>query len=365
MPTSNLQESGFCVVRNAVDSATLAAMREFTEDLIHFVDHQGLDPFYKYYLPHRNENGVFLDVFQRHPEFHNWAKLPSVLDQLENVIGPDIFLYENSLLYKPKGKKNGVPWHQDFISRAHEPIKYIVWVAIDDAKIENGCLKVIPGSHKNGLYPYHTVQGEAHHSRINQEYVDESKAIYLEMDAGDAVIFSSHLFHSSEEVHSDKPRRAFRAAYQGFDEITVPRGAPFVVRGGTPKSLAQRFNNQNDLLNRILMENKKLKAFHMDFIKFLTAPHKPTLIFGTGSHAENVFKSIQLVNEKYGSELKISGFLDNDKQKWGAKFFDIDIIAPSIELINKHNVIIASSYYNEIYCQLINLGVSKSNIILA
>jgi phytanoyl-CoA hydroxylase len=47
--------------------------------------------------------------------------------------------------------------------------------------------------------------------------------------------------HGSDEMHTDSLRLVYRASYQGFDEIYVPRGAPVVMRGGTPDALQRRF----------------------------------------------------------------------------------------------------------------------------
>lgn len=234
-------EDGFVILRQVFDADTLAQMRALLVDIVHYAD-QGLeDPFTRYYLPHRADQGVLFDLFQRHPEFDALARAPRVLDALETVLGPDILLYENSVVYKPKGRKNGVPYHQDFISRSDEPIKFIAWMAIDRVTRDSGALKVIPGSHKNGFLPWHRVKGETHHDRINPEALDLSGQIHLELEPGDVLIFNQLVVHGSDEMNTDSLRLVYRASYQSFDEIFVPRGTPICVRGGRPDSLARRW----------------------------------------------------------------------------------------------------------------------------
>lgn len=148
-------------------------------------------------------------------------------------------MYENTLVYKPKNKKNEVPYHQDFINRTDEPTKYVVWIALDDVTIENGAMKVIPTTHKLGFLPYHHVKGETHHTRLNLEGIDVSKYEYATMKAGDVLIFHHLLVHGSDRISSEQPRRAYRFSVQGFEQIYAPRAVPVVLRGGRPSSIYQ------------------------------------------------------------------------------------------------------------------------------
>jgi phytanoyl-CoA hydroxylase len=171
------------------------------------------------------------------------AESPEVMRVLTSVLGPDVFMYENSLVFKPQGRDNAVPWHQDFISRQDEPAKFVSWTALDDVHEGNGAMWAIPKSHANGYLDWHRVRGETHHDRLKPGQIDESTAVRLEMSAGDVLVFDARLVHSSPECHSDEKRRAFRVSYQGFDSITTPRGSPIVVWGGTPDAVAARFPN--------------------------------------------------------------------------------------------------------------------------
>jgi len=236
-----LKTQGFTILKRVVPEKDLITLRDLTSRIISYAEKELVDPFDSYYLRHRSDQGVLYDLYQRHPEFQGIAKLDPILNVLEGVIGSDILFYENSLVYKPKGKSNAVPWHQDFISRPNEPKKFIVWVAFDDVTVENGALKAIPKSHLGGYLPWHRVDGETHHDRIDMRHLDVSQSVYLELSAGDVLIFDCMLCHGSDEVNVDSPRRAYRASYQGFDQVFVPRGSPLVIRGGSPDSLVLRY----------------------------------------------------------------------------------------------------------------------------
>ena len=236
-----LERDGFVVLRKVSTPDILERCRKTLVDVIGYAERDLEDPFNAYYLRHRADQGVLYDLYQRHPQMRDMAQNDRVLDALEAVLGRDIFLYENSVVYKPKGRQNGVPFHQDFISRPDEPIKFIAWMAVDRVTKDGGALKVIPGSHKQGFLPWHRVKGETHHDRINPEALDLKGQVHVELEPGDVLIFNQLVVHGSDEMHTDSLRLVYRASYQGFDEIYVPRGAPVVMRGGTPDTLARRF----------------------------------------------------------------------------------------------------------------------------
>ena len=173
--------------------------------------------------------GALYDLYQRIPEFAGLARHPVIVKTLQDVYAKNFYLFDNCLVYKAQGRDNAVPFHQDFIARTNEPIKVIVWMAIDDATTENGCVHAIPGSHKRGFLKYHHVPGATHHTRLNRDQFDEAQAVPVEMNAGDVLIFNMLMIHGSYQVDNGMPRRAYRTAYQNFDVSHVPRGAPIVI----------------------------------------------------------------------------------------------------------------------------------------
>ncbi|MCT7520526.1 phytanoyl-CoA dioxygenase family protein [Aliarcobacter cryaerophilus] len=239
------EEQGFVILKKVFTEEKLQEIRKLQDNIVRYADKNLEDPFLLWSLEHRNDQGVLYDLYQRHPEFQEMAKNKEILDCLESVLGENIYLYDNSLVYKPKGKRNAVAWHQDFISRPHEPLKIIVWMALDDVTKENGTVQVIPGSHKQGHLPWHRVNGETHHDRVNMEFVekDRDKIVYAELEAGDVLLFNMLVLHGSDEVHTDTPRRVYRCSYQSMEKkIFTPRQSPIVMRGGSPEFLEKYYN---------------------------------------------------------------------------------------------------------------------------
>lgn len=128
------------------------------------------------------------------------ARQLSVVRALTEVVGPNIKLMQSMLFIKSEGKP-GQAWHQD---ETHIPTRdrslTAVWIALDDATLENGCLWVIPGSHRPGvLYPVRD-QRDSRFDCTQEAYgfrYDEGQAVPLELPAGSAVVFDGHLLHRS------------------------------------------------------------------------------------------------------------------------------------------------------------------------
>lgn len=143
--------------------------------------------------------------------FLNYARDPNILDMAEQVIGPDIALWNMSFFAKPAHNGKKTPYHQD---GEYWPIRPLatctVWIAVDDATVENGCLKLIPGSHKDKRLMAHEQRNDPELT-LQQELLpnefDESIAEDLVLEAGQMSLHDIYLAHGSEINTSDKPRR--------------------------------------------------------------------------------------------------------------------------------------------------------------
>ncbi len=165
------------------------------------------------------------NLLNKYPEFDNYcpallaydksflefAKQPGILDMVEQLIGPDFALWNSSFFAKPANGGHATPWHQDGEYWPITPLATCtVWIAIDKATPENGCLRVVPGSHSSQTLLKH------HNSKsidvtLNQELdsntYDESKAHDIILDAGQISLHDVYLVHGSEANHSNHSRR--------------------------------------------------------------------------------------------------------------------------------------------------------------
>ena len=161
----------------------------------------------------------------RHPEFRDYCPMlldydrgfldygsnGDILDMVAQLIGPDIALWNMSFFAKPAHDGKRTPWHQD---GEYWPIRPLAtctaWLAVDDSTTENGCLRVIKGSHRDrALKGHHTVA--ATDVTLNQELdadeYDESRAVDIVLQAGQLSLHDVYLLHGSEANVSPKSRR--------------------------------------------------------------------------------------------------------------------------------------------------------------
>lgn len=161
----------------------------------------------------------------KHPEFSDYcsallaydtwyltvARIPEILDMVAQVIGEDIALWNCSFFAKPAKVGTKTPWHQD---GEYWPIRPLatctVWIAVDASTRENGCLRVIPGSHKSKRLASHrenNAEGLALNLELEQDEFDESQAEDIILEAGQISLHDVYLYHGSEANHSENPRR--------------------------------------------------------------------------------------------------------------------------------------------------------------
>jgi ectoine hydroxylase-related dioxygenase (phytanoyl-CoA dioxygenase family) len=149
--------------------------------------------------------------------FLNYANNAAILDMVEQLIGPDIALWNSSLFAKPARIGTRTPWHQD---GEYWPIRPLatcsVWIALDDATTDNGCLRFLPGTHrKRTLAEHHFNDAKdiALPLELHPSVVDESQAVDLILEAGQMSLHDVYLMHGSERNRSATPRRGMTLRY--------------------------------------------------------------------------------------------------------------------------------------------------------
>lgn len=160
-------------------------------------------------------SGVFLGLTVRSPLFKQAAAKPELVSALQDVIGSHIIFMSDKLVFKNATTDFGSPWHQDYPywEGSH---KYSIWIALDDATMENGCLRIVPGSHLFGESDHgaDSSDGNGFSNRLHQKDIDEAKVIDLPAKQGDAIIFHDLLYHSSYPNISGADRWALISTYK-------------------------------------------------------------------------------------------------------------------------------------------------------
>jgi len=173
------------------------------------------------------ENDPVLDTYTTHPR---------LLDTIECIIGPDLQTIHTMLINKPPHVDGRHPIHQDLLYFPFRPADRIVasWTALEPVTKENGCLVVVPGSHRGELLAH---ENPPDIEDLNAGYFGVAdiadrieQRVHLEMAPGDTVFFHPVLLHGSGRNRTTGFRRAISAHYTALDVEWVWKQQDFSVR---------------------------------------------------------------------------------------------------------------------------------------
>ncbi len=189
-------------------------------------------------------------LIKKHPELrpenlHNglvrddpfWVRLISdhrLLDIAEIFIGPDMALFASHYICKPPKTGRPVLWHQDGSYWPLEPMTVItLWLAVTDATPENGCMRVIPGTHHLTLQELRQRQDVENVllSGMEDRHVDESRAVDIVLKAGDVSIHHPNIIHGSNSNTSDSWRNGLTIRYIPTTTRVLQEPGPLLLRG--------------------------------------------------------------------------------------------------------------------------------------
>ena len=164
------------------------------------------------------QDPLFLPYIQ-HPLFRNITR---------KIIGAEVSAFRTMFFNKPAGRGVPINWHQDGAGgwRLSIPPKVTIWTAMDATSVANGCLQIIPGSHKT-LIPE---KGDLLSPEERTIHAPIEKRLYLEMEMGEVVLLHNWTLHRSEVNTTNRPRRAFSVCYidAATHQVTTGRRYPKV-----------------------------------------------------------------------------------------------------------------------------------------
>jgi len=169
---------------------------------------------------------------------------PRLCGFLGELVGQEMLLKDVMALSKPPLIGSEKPWHQDNAYFNWLPLDLIgtVWIALDDATVENGCMHLLPGEHRRGpLRHYHTIDCE-----ILPDRLQVGEAVPIELKAGGALYFSALLPHQTPPNKTTNRRRALQFQYRGVEAYQVSAeefGRVFAEADGRPASCALAHEN--------------------------------------------------------------------------------------------------------------------------
>lgn len=162
---------------------------------------------------------------------------PRILDAVEDVLGPDLLVWSASFFTKEAGDPAYVSWHQDSTYWGlSDPDVVTAWIAFSDSVPENGCMRVMPGTHRYEQLPHKDTFAEKNLLTRGQEVqvdVDPSQAVDVVLQPGEMSLHHVLLVHGSEANHSNRRRIGFAIRYVPtyVRQIAGHRDSAQLVRG--------------------------------------------------------------------------------------------------------------------------------------
>lgn len=158
---------------------------------------------------------IFLEYLQ-HPIFEN------ICTRVYGA-GAPVGIFRAMFMNKPANKGTFLPWHQDRWTMLDRDPRITIWTAMDPATKENGCVQVIPKSHRYGLINPTNPSGFL--TKAQWEAIcSPDRIVHVELKPGEVILLHNYLLHASDVNRSSQSRRALSVCY--MDAATLQNGEP-------------------------------------------------------------------------------------------------------------------------------------------
>jgi non-heme Fe2+,alpha-ketoglutarate-dependent halogenase len=160
----------------------------------------------------------------------------AVLDAVEEILGPDLLISGTLIFCKYPRDSAFVAWHQDtFYSNLDLTPSVSAWIALLDSTSENGCMRVVPGSHLQGTLPHRETRHSDNLLKRGEEIqveVDEARATDVILKAGEMSLHHNSIIHGSRSNRSDTKRLGFIVRFVTPEYDLGPQRTPFLRAKG-------------------------------------------------------------------------------------------------------------------------------------
>ncbi len=206
------QNEGWVIPEYRLPAATLTDLQSTLEELLR--KNPGVRPEKLVSAHIEGDNGEGVRGSAR---FLELARDREIVEMVSDVIGDDVILWGCHVFCKPASEGFETPWHQDGHYWPIRPLATCtVWVALEDSLIENGCLQVIPGSHRDRQLHDH-LEESRQDLTLNQRLIDgsyePSQAVAIELQAGQMSMHDVYMIHGAAANRSTRRRTGVALRY--------------------------------------------------------------------------------------------------------------------------------------------------------
>jgi len=237
---ASFHDQGYLVVDNGLDADTLSGCNAALDDLIDgkfegfrsvMVEAGAREAFKSMDMAERRE--VVRKVFNFvdvEPRLTALSKHVEILSVVRRIMGAEPKMLQDMALLKPARIGREKAWHQDcaYFNVNTDTTVVGVWIALDAATLENGCLHVIPESHRQGPHPHFKVRDW----QICDTDVRTAESVPIPLEPGGILFWHGLTHHGSPSNRSDKGRRGIQLHYQPEDVAEMTKEERLGIYGG-------------------------------------------------------------------------------------------------------------------------------------
>jgi ectoine hydroxylase-related dioxygenase (phytanoyl-CoA dioxygenase family) len=233
------QSEGWVVPRFALPSSRVAELRDALDRLLR--DNPGVRPEKLVSAHIEGDNGEGVRGSRR---FLELAQDREIVDLVSDVIGDDVILWGCHVFCKPAHDGYETPWHQDGHYWPIRPLaNCTAWVALEPSTVDNGCLRVIPRSHRNRELHAHLFEDRADltlNQRMADGTFDEAQAVDIELQPGQMSLHDVYMIHGARPNTSARRRTGVALRYMPSTSVFERHLRPVDGQSGVAVNFAQR-----------------------------------------------------------------------------------------------------------------------------
>lgn len=158
--------------------------------------------------------------------FTEWAMHPGVVQRLRQLLGPDLVMplaHHNCVMTKHPEFSSETGWHQDVRYWSFEKPELVsVWLALGNERRENGCLQLIPGTHRMEFNRSQLDESQFLRTDLPENAPLLDNRIHAELEPGDVLFFHCRTFHAADRNSSDRPKFSAVFTYRPADNRPLP-----------------------------------------------------------------------------------------------------------------------------------------------
>jgi len=213
-------DQGYLGVEDVISAAELDELRQVTDEFVEksraITTNDQVFDLEPSHTPETPRLRRLKDPIKQHEIYRRALRHPKVLEFVSQLIGPAITSNGNKLNLKLANVGSPVEWHQDWAFYPHTNDDLLaVGIALDESTLENGCLMVIPGSHRGPLLNHH--QDGVFIGAVTDPDFQSDAAVPITLKAGGISIHHTRLLHGSSPNRSPNTRRLLLFQYCAAD----------------------------------------------------------------------------------------------------------------------------------------------------